>query len=223
MHCYTKYNNVTRISDYRQGLYWLIGFIDHSQVVTTTKYTTLADQSTLNLLSVLSLVFTIRFLATDLSQSHCNYSICTVFNTHTKSSWHSLIPSTADSLNSDLRLSPTLSLLTQFLTTHYLWHFIFFWLDTPLELFWLPNTLSVIVGFSGMTSQKTRQLPSNGCPLLLRIRWNVFTWQRAVYQESVCAGKCLSSRFLAVGLYVTTLKFLLSELVDVRHPQCDVS
>jgi hypothetical protein len=98
----------------------VIGFIDHSQVVITTKYNTLADShitnhSTLNLLSVLSLVLTIRFLATDLSQSHrnfkyhCNYSTCTVFNSHTKSSWHSLIPflllsSTADSLNAYLRL-----------------------------------------------------------------------------------------------------------------------
>jgi hypothetical protein len=28
---------------------------------------------------------------------------------------------------------------------------------------------------SGLTSQETRPLPGNGCPLLLRIRWNVFT------------------------------------------------
>jgi hypothetical protein len=28
---------------------------------------------------------------------------------------------------------------------------------------------------SGQTSQKTRPLPSSGCPLLLRILWNVFT------------------------------------------------
>jgi hypothetical protein len=27
----------------------------------------------------------------------------------------------------------------------------------------------------GLTSQKTRPLHSNGCPLLLRIRWNLFT------------------------------------------------
>jgi hypothetical protein len=60
-------------------------------------------------LSVLSLAFTIRFLATDLSQSHgnfkyhCNYSTCRVFN-----SWHSLIPSTADSLNGDLLLYDSL-------------------------------------------------------------------------------------------------------------------
>jgi hypothetical protein len=87
----------------------VIGYIDHSQVVATTKYNTLADShttnhSTLNLLSLLSLVFTIRILATDLSQPrrnvkyHCNYSIRTVFNSHTKSSWHSLIPSIVDSL-----------------------------------------------------------------------------------------------------------------------------
>jgi hypothetical protein len=85
----------------------IIGFIDHSQAVTTTKYNPLADQSTLNLLSVLSLVFIIHFLATDLSQSHCHFKydcITAHVKSHTKSSWHSLIPSTADSLNSNLRL-----------------------------------------------------------------------------------------------------------------------
>jgi hypothetical protein len=110
------------------------------------------NHSTLNLLGVLSLVFSVRVLARDLSQSLCHfihhriYSSCEVSNSHTKSSWHSLIPSIADSLNSDLLLS--LFLLTQTLTTHYLTHFIFFRLDTPLELFWLPNGLSVIIGFS---------------------------------------------------------------------------
>jgi hypothetical protein len=44
----------------------VIEFIDHSQVVTTTKYNTPADHSTLKTLSVLSQVFTVRFLATDL-------------------------------------------------------------------------------------------------------------------------------------------------------------
>jgi hypothetical protein len=98
----------------------VIGFVDHSQVVTTTKCNTLVDfhttnDSTLNFFNVLSLVFTTRFLATDLSLSHPNYSICTAFNSHIKSSRHSLIPLllslfTADSLNSDLRLSLSLSL-----------------------------------------------------------------------------------------------------------------
>jgi hypothetical protein len=73
----------------------VIGFIDHSQVVTTTKYNIPDDSdttnhSTLNLLSVLSLVFNIRFLATDVSHSHpkfkyhCNYSTCKFFNSHTE-------------------------------------------------------------------------------------------------------------------------------------------
>jgi hypothetical protein len=55
-------------------------------------YNTLDDSHTtnhsiLNLVSVLSLVFTTRFLAKDLSQSHrnlkycCNYSTCAVFTT----------------------------------------------------------------------------------------------------------------------------------------------
>jgi hypothetical protein len=49
---------------------------------------TLAQYSALNLFSVLSLVFTICFLETDLLQSHCNfkyncnYSTCKVYNSH---------------------------------------------------------------------------------------------------------------------------------------------
>jgi hypothetical protein len=96
------------------GIGLVIGFIDRSQAVTTTKYNTLANShttnhSTLNLLKVLSLALTTRFLATDLPQSnrnfkhHYNNSTRTVFNLHINSSWHSLIPSTADSMNSDLR------------------------------------------------------------------------------------------------------------------------
>jgi hypothetical protein len=85
--------------------------IGHSQVVTTTADSHTAKHCTLKLLRVLSLDFTIRFLAMDLSQSHRNYSTCTVFSSHAKSPWQSLIPSTADSLNSDLRLydSPCLA------------------------------------------------------------------------------------------------------------------
>jgi hypothetical protein len=94
------------------------GFIDHSEVVTATKYNTLADShtpdhSTLNLLSVLSLVFITAlnngyssavFSLSDswqrIYQSH--YSTCKVFKSHTKSFWLNLILSTADSMNSDL-------------------------------------------------------------------------------------------------------------------------
>jgi hypothetical protein len=62
------------------GVRLVIGFIDHSQVVTTTKYNTLVDShitnhSTLNLLGVLSVVFTVRFLSTDLSQSSLQLQI----------------------------------------------------------------------------------------------------------------------------------------------------
>jgi hypothetical protein len=45
-------------------------------------------------------------------------------------------------------------------------------------------------------------LPSTRSPLLPRIVVRV-TQQRAVYQESVFPGTCLSSRCLAVGRYVT--------------------
>jgi hypothetical protein len=93
-------------------------------------YSTLADSHTTsyftpNLLRVLSLVFTVRFLATDLSQSHCNYSTRTVFTYRVQfSSCYHL----DSSLSSDPILGNSL---------------IFWWLDTPLEIFWLPNELSV--------------------------------------------------------------------------------
>jgi hypothetical protein len=127
----------------------VIGFIDHSQVIITTKYNPLADShttnhSTLNLLSDLSLVFTIRFLAMDLSQSHGNFKHRCNYSSHTKSSWHSL--------NSfDCRLP-------EFLSTA-LW----------------PAWVSGYIASGRTTAQKTRPLPSNGRTLLLRIRWNVFT------------------------------------------------
>jgi hypothetical protein len=164
------------------GIRLVTGFIDHSQFVATTKYNTLADShtrnhSTLNHLSVLSLVFAVYFLATDFSQFYrsfkykCNYSTCTVFNSHTKSSWHSLIPSAADSLNSGLRLSHSLSLFwlnTLDLSIWYIsssvwtihWKYSDFQMNSHL-LFASHNMVS------GLTSQRT--------PPLLRIRWNVLT------------------------------------------------
>jgi hypothetical protein len=164
------------------GFVLVIGFIDHSQVASTTKYNTLADHATLNLLSVISAVFTIRFLATDLLQSHrnfkyhCNYSTCTVFNSRTKSSWHNLIPPTADSLNFDLRLcllwlnSSQLTIWpissSSDCTLH--WNYSDFQMNSQLLL------ASRYIA-SGLTPQKTRPLPNNGCPLLMHILWNVFT------------------------------------------------
>jgi hypothetical protein len=53
------------------GFGLIIGFINHLQVVTTNNYYTIADLHNLqsphtNILSLLTLVFTIRSLATDL-------------------------------------------------------------------------------------------------------------------------------------------------------------
>jgi hypothetical protein len=153
---------------------------------------------------VLSLVFTIRFLAADLSQSlgnfkyHFNCSTCRVFNSHTKSFWHNLIPfllspPTGHSLNFDLRVFWLSSWQLS------IWHI------SPSSDFQMNSQLflaSCYIAF-GRNSKKTRPLPSNGYPLLWHIHWNVFAQQRAVYQESVSTGMCLSSRCLAVGLHVT--------------------
>jgi hypothetical protein len=43
-----------------------------------------------------------------------------------------------------------------------------------------PAWVSSYIASGRTTAQKTDPLPSNGCPLLLRIRLNVCTWQRAV-------------------------------------------
>jgi hypothetical protein len=68
---------VTCISDYRRCSDWLIGLTDHSQVELQLSITLtnshITNHSTLNLPIVLSLAFTIRFLAMDLSQSHRNF------------------------------------------------------------------------------------------------------------------------------------------------------
>jgi hypothetical protein len=90
-----KLSILSRVLVTVDGVRMVIGFTDHSQFVATTKYNTLSDcharnHSTLNHLSVLSLVFTLCFLATDLSQFHCNfkcrcnYSKCKVLH-HTLS------------------------------------------------------------------------------------------------------------------------------------------
>jgi hypothetical protein len=51
----------------------------------------------------------------------------------------------------------------------------------------------------------TAPLPRNGRPLLSSIVVRI-TQQRAVYQESVSAGTCSSSRWLAMNLYVAKYK-----------------
>jgi hypothetical protein len=74
----------------RWGLDWVIGFIA-PYTFTTRDY---RQYSTIAILHIFQFtvpnvlgfsVFTSRILATDLSQSHCN------FNSHTKSSWQSII------------------------------------------------------------------------------------------------------------------------------------
>jgi hypothetical protein len=88
------YNNVTCIRDWT-GLGLVIGFINRLQVATTITYNTVSDLHNLqilhyNLLSLFPLVFTIRFLATDLNTGiitdshfkyHCIKSLLITINT----------------------------------------------------------------------------------------------------------------------------------------------
>jgi hypothetical protein len=67
----------------------------------------------------------------------------------------------------------------------------------------------------------TAPLPSTGYPLLSRIVVRV-TQQRAVYQESVFAGTCLSSRCLAVGLYFRIWKWIRSTCILCGEAVLDI-
>jgi hypothetical protein len=89
---------------------------------------------TLNLLNMLSLVFTVRFLATDSSQS------LAVTSTHALSfstAFDRRLEFRSTTLSSDLVFDNSPYDTLNFLLT-----------GSPLELFRLPNQLSVIGGFS---------------------------------------------------------------------------
>jgi hypothetical protein len=66
---------------------------------------------------------------------------------------------------------------------------------------------------SSLTSRKTRPFCNNGRLLLSRVVVGI-SQQRVVYQESVSAGTSLSSRYLAVDLYVTMYKIRISSGVQ---------
>jgi hypothetical protein len=84
-YCLVPYNIVTCISDYRQGLDGMIGFIGtfYIQLGTTGNYSAVAELHPLQFTVTHALefsVFTSHILATYLSQSHCNYKItCEAF------------------------------------------------------------------------------------------------------------------------------------------------
>jgi hypothetical protein len=86
----------------------------------------------------------------------------------------------AQSNSFDCRLpefrSTTLSLLTQFLRTHYVTHFIYFGLDTLLELFWLPYELSVRVTLRLTVSQSVLcRAPSGAHHQILVTLWQLLS------------------------------------------------
>jgi hypothetical protein len=99
-------NIVSCISEYRRGLDWMIRFIapyTFTQLWTTENYSAVAILHTFQFTAPHALgfsVFTSRILATDFSQSHCN------FKSHVKSSCHSLIPFLPFLLNHLLLPSP---------------------------------------------------------------------------------------------------------------------
>jgi hypothetical protein len=114
----------------------------------------------------------------------------------------------------------------QLVTTVHKSHIIIFRLDAPAELLhysfllpqlWSPTLFCTTYEYiiSRRPHRKHRfccqecvfigPLPSSGCPLLSRIVVYI-TQQRAVYQESISAGTCLSSLCLAVGRHVTIFK-----------------
>jgi hypothetical protein len=100
-------NIVTCISDYRQGLDWMIGFNDtlYTQLETTFNYSAVAGLHTLQFTGTQALEFsgfTSRVLATDLQSSHCHSSTHEVFFPESNSflAISSQLPPTADSVNS---------------------------------------------------------------------------------------------------------------------------
>jgi hypothetical protein len=95
MHTYIGYicyihNIVTCRGDYRRGLDWMIGFIAPYTFTTRDyrQYSAVAVLHTFQFTATNTIGFSVfisRILATDLSQSHCNFKL------HMKSSFHSLI------------------------------------------------------------------------------------------------------------------------------------
>jgi hypothetical protein len=120
-------------------------------------------------------VFTSLILATDLSQSHCD------FKSHTKSSFHGLIHFLSFLSNHLPMPSPEF--------------------DPILENNWLKRLSLPLYNHSARTTQKSSLYNVEKACLLIRILAVGVLLLRAY----VSAGKCLPSHCLVVGLYVTIL------------------
>jgi hypothetical protein len=83
-------------------------------------------------------------------------------------------------------------------------------LSLPLSLLLISWSQSHLLLYSVGADSIENTLPSNGRLLLSRIVEG-FTKKRAVHPESVSAGRCLSSRCLAMGLYVTIHYFSMKQ------------
>jgi hypothetical protein len=136
-------------------------------------------------------VFTCRILATDLSQSHCN------FNSHMKSSWDSLIP-----------FLPFLQLAIPKTRLDYP-RLLFY---TPLYSVFSAYTTFVLPSYNHFprTPRKTpSSIVKNSCLLVRYLAIDVL-----LFRAFASAGMSLSTRCLAMDTHVT--KFLGNRWKDRR-------
>jgi hypothetical protein len=141
----------------------VIGFIDRSQVVTTTKYNSLAGHSTLNPLCA-STSLRCPFPGNGFITVPLNYSTFKSSD-HTKSSWHSLIPfllspSTTHSLNSDLRHSSQSNVTTDGHSASLSWNKAPIWALRP-DLYYCHAVAGLLVWGALLTRGRVCHFPDS--------------------------------------------------------------
>jgi hypothetical protein len=157
----------------------MMGFIDtytFTQFGTTGNYSAIVILHTFQFTVAHALgfsVFTSRILATDLSQSHCN------FNSHMKSSWHSLI-----------HFLPFLQLAIPKIRLHSTTVLCSFYYISPAEHFY---------NHFARTPRKTpTSIVKNACLQLRCLATDVL-----FFRSFATGGTCLPTRCLEMGMHVT--------------------
>jgi hypothetical protein len=170
----------------RRSLDWMIGFIYTIYIYTFRdyrQYNAIAILHTFQFTVTNALGFSVltsRILATDLSQSHCNY------NSHMKYSWHNLIHFLPLPVYHHLP-SPEIDPILSTILLYSVLLCSVFWLCPLITLCTDPTENTV---FYCQECLFTDPLPSNRCPSL----------------ACTCfAGMCLPSRCLAMSIHVTWL------------------